>query len=701
MSNKTSRMPYLRGYDPNAKCEYHAGGIGDSTENCRTLKFKVQDLINAKWLNFKEDNPNFRINPLLGHGGPSVNAIKEESTSVLKRKVEEVTTPLKVIFTELYKTDLIKSFVHEESMCNLHLDVDHSIEDCEEFKHVLQTLMDKHLVQIRHPKEKNEVLTIDGQSSAFLKPLVIHYTKCMNTPDTNGPRPITIQIPAPFSYKDNKAVPWKYNAGVYVRNLKENQTQGVSSDTLAISNIVGVGGMTRSGRIYTFEDLRKERVKEIEKFSKGKAKLGEFEDADKEKMPKIKKTVSNEEACEFLKFIWRTLLKVLNEAHVNHDITTDKFRGIVGNIISNNYLTFTDDEVPVEGMRHNKALHISVKCQDHSIARVLIDNGSSFYVMSKATLLKLACDESHMKPNAMIVRAFDGTRREVIGEIEIPIQIGPCTFQILFQVMDIAPAYNCLLERPWIHSVGVVPSTLHQTLKFIIDNKLVIVSSEEDMLVSKPSSTPYIEATEEALETSFQALEIVNVTYVGEGTTIADKKRVIEEKKERRSARLEGREPESEGVPICDLLKSFYSAGFEFQDSVTAADEDVPGEEIVNLVHTCPLNTKVGNWEIIELPVIFNDYSNDVFAWSYQDMLFLDVDIIEHKLPLKPECFPVKQKLRRMGLEMSLKIREEVKKQFDAGFLVVAKYPQWVANIVSVPKKDGKVRMCCKSIRMI
>ena len=43
---------------------------------------------------------------------------------------------------------------------------------------------------------------------------------------------------------------------------------------------------------------------------------------------------------------------------------------------------------------------------------------------------------------------------------------------------------------------------------------------------------------------------------------------------------------------------------------------------------------------------------------------------------------------------MLLKIKEEVKKQLDAGFLEVAKYPKWVANIVPVPKKDGKVRMC-------
>lgn len=84
----------------------------------------------------------------------------------------------------------------------------------------------------------------------------------------------------------------------------------------------------------------------------------------------------------------------------------------------------------------------------------------------------------------------------------------------------------------------------------------------------------------------------------------------------------------------------------------------------------------------------------DVFAWSYQDMPGLDTDIVEHRLPLKPECPPVKQKLRRTHPDMAQKIKEEVQKQINAGFLVTSTYPQWLANIVPVPKKDGKVRMC-------
>lgn len=84
----------------------------------------------------------------------------------------------------------------------------------------------------------------------------------------------------------------------------------------------------------------------------------------------------------------------------------------------------------------------------------------------------------------------------------------------------------------------------------------------------------------------------------------------------------------------------------------------------------------------------------DVFAWSYQDMPGLDTDIVMHHLPLKQDCPPVKQKLGRTRSDMAIKIKEEVQKQLDAGFLAVANYPQWVANIVPLSKKDGKVRMC-------
>ena len=126
-----------------------------------------------------------------------------------------------------------------------------------------------------------------------------------------------------------------------------------------------------------------------------------------------------------------------------------------------NYISFSDDEIPPDGHGSTKALHITTKVKDCTLPKVLIDNGSSLNVIPLSTLMRLLVDRSYMKHSKTVVRAFDGTRREVTGEIEIEMQIGPCTFNVKFQVMDISPSYNCLLGRPWIHIAGAVPSTLH------------------------------------------------------------------------------------------------------------------------------------------------------------------------------------------------------------------------------------------------
>jgi ribonuclease HI len=120
--------------------------------------------------------------------------------------------------------------------------------------------------------------------------------------------------------------------------------------------------------------------------------------------------------------------------------------------------------------------------------------------------------------------------------------------------------------------------------------------------------------------------------------------------------------------------------------------------EIINLANEGeePREVKIGTRCAAEqkeaLIALLREF-HEIFAWSYQDMPGLDTDIVVHKIPLKPECKPVKQALRRMKPEVILKIKEEVEKQLKAGFLSTVTYSDWVANIVPVPKKDGKVRM--------
>ena len=53
----------------------------------------------------------------------------------------------------------------------------------------------------------------------------------------------------------------------------------------------------------------------------------------------------------------------------------------------------------------------------------------------------------------------------------------------------------------------------------------------------------------------------------------------------------------------------------------------------------------------------------EVFAQSYEDMPGIDADMVQHYIPIDPTMKPVKQKMRRMKLEWTLKIKEKVEKQ--------------------------------------
>ena len=41
-----------------------------------------------------------------------------------------------------------------------------------------------------------------------------------------------------------------------------------------------------------------------------------------------------------------------------------------------------------------------------------------------------------------------------------------------------------------------------------------------------------------------------------------------------------------------------------------------------------------------------------------------------------------------------MQVKEEIQKQLSVGFLSVVEYSEWLANVVPVPKKDDKVRVC-------
>src|SRR3954469_16408057 len=54
-----------------------------------------------------------------------------------------------------------------------------------------------------------------------------------------------------------------------------------------------------------------------------------------------------------------------------------------------------------------------------------------------------------------------------MGKIKLRCQIGDLKTEVTVYVIDADTSYNLLLGRPWIHMSHIVPSTLHQVMKYV------------------------------------------------------------------------------------------------------------------------------------------------------------------------------------------------------------------------------------------
>ena len=64
----------------------------------------------------------------------------------------------------------------------------------------------------------------------------------------------------------------------------------------------------------------------------------------------------------------------------------------------------------------------------------------------------------------------------------------------------------------------------------------------------------------------------------------------------------------------------------------------------------------------------------DCFAWEYFEMPGLSRDLVEHRLPIKAGFKPYKQPARRFNSSIYDRIKEEINRLLDAGFIRSCRY---------------------------
>ena len=125
-------------------------------------------------------------------------------------------------------------------------------------------------------------------------------------------------------------------------------------------------------------------------------------------------------------------------------------------------------------------------------------------------------------------------------------------------------------------------------------------------------------------------------------------------------------------------------------------DKDPPAADPLQTIQISEEGTHLTNISSLLTPEETRSMQNslrqnhDIFAWAHSDMKGIHPSITSHKLNVLPTVRPIRQKVRRFHPDRQTIIQNEVDKLLEAGFIREVDYPDWLANVVVVPKKEGK-----------
>ena len=135
--------------------------------------------------------------------------------------------------------------------------------------------------------------------------------------------------------------------------------------------------------------------------------------------------------------------------------------------------------------QHLKPLYINAHIDGRPVNRVLVDNGAAINILPTSIHRKLLKIENDLIATDVSVSGFAGGATKTKGVIPIEVKVGSKIATVAFFVVNTDSTYNALLERDWIHSKWVVPSSLHQVLVFWKDdNNIEVVKVDERPFVT-------------------------------------------------------------------------------------------------------------------------------------------------------------------------------------------------------------------------
>ncbi|KAG9450538.1 hypothetical protein H6P81_010503 [Aristolochia fimbriata] len=151
-------------------------------------------------------------------------------------------------------------------------------------------------------------------------------------------------------------------------------------------------------------------------------------------------------------------------------------------------ITFREEDIQLGTKNHNRPLFVSGYIRDQKVNRIFIDCGSAVNILPIRTMKDVGISAGDLSPSSLLIQGFNQEGQRTLGMISVKLHNGDMVAETPFQVIDSRTSYNLLLGRPWLHSNGVVPSTLHQCFKYWENGEQKTVHADESPFTEAEAS---------------------------------------------------------------------------------------------------------------------------------------------------------------------------------------------------------------------
>lgn len=138
------------------------------------------------------------------------------------------------------------------------------------------------------------------------------------------------------------------------------------------------------------------------------------------------------------------------------------------------------------------------------------------------TLGQIGVKDSMIRPNSMMVQAFDVTKTSACWEIDLKLLIGPCKFVVSFVVVDILTDCNLLANHGYIqggHSLQFTP-------KGQIYIRKQTYNCHGQGILPIPASTivPFIDTQWMDSTSKYHSFKFISINYLAKGRVFLEAK---------------------------------------------------------------------------------------------------------------------------------------------------------------------------------